>query len=418
MKGIQLGYDQLDNGEKIYAKIPLKFYGKFISKITHQNIPDEKSTLKFYKYSSSFGNKYALKFHNFFYFKLNQDNYNYQNKKRQNKFNNNNTTNTNININKNDINKKNNDKAKELNNNDNKTQKSNIENNSKNDDNSVDEKNNDKIYRFNFEIAKKSKIINSINFEMNPLLKISLSNFLKLKYGNYHGSNNQPLLFNNLISNNKTQYDFSSIFPSMVPYQRFGFSFNKNFYNTSENNIHNLKLSFNKIFEYESNIKLSNILKSNYIFNFCSICNILFTNELIIKKSFVFWKKMKYNHIFSNYHIKSKIVDMSIEQKNNEINNGNNFYIQNISYFRLYELPILKYFDLTNKIMPYFSLESFFIPRKSTNFKDFFKFIYNFGVSLQLKENLFIDFSFLTGATKNITIKKKHLNSFRIKLSS
>lgn len=400
MKGIQLGYDQLDNGEKIYAKIPLKFYGKFISKITQQNIQDEKSILKFYKYSSSSGSKYALKFHNFFYFKLNQENLNNHNKKRTNKY-----IQNNINNNNNaKIEKKNEEISKESNNPTNN-----------NTDNIA---NTDKIYRFNFEIAKKSKIINSINFEMNPLLKISLNNFIKLKYGNYHGSNNQPILFNNLISNNKTQYDFSSIFPSMIPYKRFGFSFNKSFYNNSNNNIHNLKLSFNKIFEYESNIKLSNILKSNYIFNFFNICNILFTNEFVVKKSFVFLKKMKYSHIFSNYHIKSKIVDMSIEQKNNEINNGNNFYIQNITFFRLYELPILKYFDLTKKIMPYFSLESFFIPRKSTNFKDFFKFIYNFGVSLQLKESLFIDFSFLTGATKNISIKKKHLNSFRIKLSS
>ena len=400
MKGIQLGYDQLDNGEKIYAKIPLKFYGKFISKITQQNIQDEKSILKFYKYSSSSGSKYALKFHNFFYFKLNQENLNNHNKKRTNKY-----IQNNINNNNNaKIEKKNEEISKESNN-----------PSYNNTDNIA---NTDKIYRFNFEIAKKSKIINSINFEMNPLLKISLNNFIKLKYGNYHGSNNQPILFNNLISNNKTQYDFSSIFPSMIPYKRFGFSFNKSFYNNSNNNIHNLKLSFNKIFEYESNIKLSNILKSNYIFNFFNICNILFTNEFVVKKSFVFLKKMKYNHIFSNYHIKSKIVDMSIEQKNNEINNGNNFYIQNITFFRLYELPILKYFDLTKKIMPYFALESFFIPRKSTNFKDFFKFIYNFGVSLQLKESLFIDFSFLTGATKNISIKKKHLNSFRIKLSS
>jgi hypothetical protein len=73
MNGIKLGYDQLDNGEKIYAKFPLKYYGKFISKITHQNIPDQKSVLKFYKLSSSSGNKYAFKFRNFFYFKLNQE---------------------------------------------------------------------------------------------------------------------------------------------------------------------------------------------------------------------------------------------------------------------------------------------------------------------------------------------------------
>ena len=398
MKGIQLGYDQLDNGEKIYVKMPLCFYGKFISKITNQDIPEEKSILKFYKYSSSSGNKYAFKFHNFFYFKLNQDINNY-NRKRINKNNNNNI------IDKNTIN--------------NNSDKNNlIEEKENNDKNNLDNIKNDKIYRFNLEIAKKSKLINCINFDMNPLIKISLNKLLKLKYGNYHGSNNQPILFNNIISNNKSQYDFSSIFPSLIPYKRFGFSFNKNFYNNAQNNFHNLKISYNKIFDYESNIKLSNILKSNYIFNLSNFCNILFSNELIIKKSFVFYKKIQYNHIFSNYHIKSKIVDMFIEQKNNEINNGNNFYIQNITFFRLSELPIIKHFDLTKKIMPYFSLESIFIPRKSGNFKDFFKFIYNFGISLQLKESLFIDFSFLTGATKNINIKKKHLNSFRIKLSN
>ena len=409
MKGIQIGYDQLDNGEKIYAKIPLKFYGKFISAITKQNIPEEKSILKFYKFSSSIGNKYAFKFNNFFYFKLSQETLNNNhNKKKTNKNNNNNNNKNNNNI------SKDNSKLSNLNNNNIESNNDNL-NKKKEISNKINE---DNIYRFNIEIAKKSKIINSINFEMNPLLKISLNNFLKLKYGNYHGSDKQLILFNNIISNNKTQYDFSSIFPSMIPYKRFGFSFNKSFYNNNLNNIHNLKFSFNKIFDYESNIKISNILKSNYIFNIYNYLNILFSNELIIKKSFIFFKKVKYNHLFSNYHIKSKIVDMCIEQKNNEINNGNNFYIQNITFFRFFELPIFKYFELTKKIMPYFSLESFFIPRKSSNFKDFFKFIYNFGVSLQLKENLFIDFSFLTGATKNISIKKKYLNSFRIKLSN
>ena len=379
MKGIQIGYDQLDNGEKIYLKLPLKFYGRFISKITKQNIPDETTKLKFSHISSSTGNKYAFKFSNFFYFKLNQDTLNGYNKKRIAKNNNNLSTSKDINKEANDI-------------------------------------TTDKIYRFNLEIAKKSKIINMIKFEMNPLIKLSLNNSIKMKYGNYHGAHNQLILFNNQISNNKNEYDFSGVFPSMIPYRRFGISFNKNLIGNS--NLHNLKVSYNKIFDYESNIKLSNVLRSNYIFNFCNIFNVLFSNEFIIKKSFVFLKKVQKNHIFSNYHIKSKIVDMFIEQNNNEINNGNNFYIQNISCFRLFDLPILKYFDLTKKILPYFALESFFIPRKSSNFKDFFKFIYNFGVSVQLKDNLFVDFSFITGASKNISIKKKHINSFRIKLSS
>lgn len=398
MKGIQLGYEQMDNGEKIYAKIPLRFYEKFISAISKQNIPNQKSVLKFYKHSSSSGNKYALKFHNFFYFKINQESLNNHNKIRSIK-------------NSNDKNKIIKDNKKEdCNKNENQNETNNNEINSSS--------SYDNIYKFNLEIAKKSKIINSINFEMSPLLKVSLNNLIKLKYGNYHGSNYQPILFNNKLSNNKTQYDFSTIFPSMIPYRRFGLCFNTSFYNDNKNNAHNLKISYNKIFDYESNIKFSNILKSNYIFNVYNFCNILFYNELFIKKSFVFLKKVKYNHLFSNYHIKSKIVDMSIDQKNNEINNGNNFFIQNVSYFRLCELPLFKHFELFKKIMPYFSFESFFIPRKSSNFKDFFKFIYNFGVSLQLKDNLFVDFSFFTGATKNISIKKKYINSFRIKLSN
>lgn len=399
MKGIQLGYEQMDNGEKIYAKIPLRFYEKFISAISKQNIPNQKSVLKFYKHSSSSGNKYALKFHNFFYFKINQESLNNHNKIRSIK-------NGNDKINK--IIKDN--KKEDGNKNENQNETNNNEINSSS--------SSDNIYKFNLEIAKKSKIINSINFEMSPLLKVSLNNLIKLKYGNYHGSNYQPILFNNKLSNNKTQYDFSTIFPSMIPYRRFGLCFNTSFYNDNKNNAHNLKISYNKIFDYESNIKFSNILKSNYIFNVYNFCNILFYNELFIKKSFVFLKKVKYNHLFSNYHIKSKIVDMSIEQKNNEINNGSNFFIQNVSYFRLCELPLFKHFELFKKIMPYFSFESFFIPRKSSNFKDFFKFIYNFGVSLQLKDNLFVDFSFFTGATKNISIKKKYINSFRIKLSN
>ena len=407
MKGIQIGYDQMDNGEKIYAKIPLRFYGKFISAISKQNIPNQKSVLKFYKHSSSSGNKYALKFHNFFYFKLNEESLNNHNKIRSIK---------NNNDKQNKIIKDNKKEEKEGNKNEIHNEQSNneISNASLNSSSTSS----DNIYKFNLEIAKKSKIINSINFEMSPLLKVSLNNLIKLKYGNYHGSNYQPILFNNKLSNNKTQYDFRTIFPSMIPYRRFGLSFNTSFYNTNKNNVHNLKISYNKIFDYESNIKFSNILKSNYIFNVSNFCNIFFSNELIIKKSFVFLKKVKYNHLFSNYHIKSKIVDMSIEQKNNEINNGNNFFIQNVSYFRLCELPLFKHFELFKKIMPYFSFESFFIPRKSSNFKDFFKFIYNFGVSLQLKDNLFVDFSFLTGATKNISIKKKYINSFRIKLSN
>ena len=366
MKGLQLGYDQLDNGEKIYLKKPLKYYGKLINKITKQDLPNETSIIKFNKINSSTGSKYALKFKNFFFFKMNN------NRHPKKKFKNNNTNN-----------------------------------------NSEIETNN--IYRFNLEIAKKTKIIKSINFNMTPLIKISLNNLFKLKYGNYEGSRNQTILFNNKINN--TEYDFSSIFPSMLPYKRFGITINKNFIH-SENFMENFRISYNKIFDYEHNLKLSTIVKYFHSFKFSDYFNANLYNEFIIKKSFIFFKKVKINHVFSNYFIKSKLIDMFIEQKNNEINNGNNFYIQNITTIRFNELPILKWFDITNKIYPYVSLESFFIPKYSFNIKEFFKFIYNFGFSFNIKENLFIDFSILTGASKNINIKKKFINSFRIKLSN
>lgn len=373
MKGFQLGYDQLDNGEKIYLKKSLKYYGKLINKITKQDLPNETSIIKFNKINSSTGSKYALKFKNFFFFKMNQYSYNHHPKKKFK-----NSTNTNHSQN-----------------------------------NSDSETNN--IYRFNLEIAKKSKIIKSINFNMTPLITISLNNFFKLKYGNYEGSRNQTILFNNKINN--IEYDFSSIFPSMLPYKRLGMTINKNFIH-SENFMENFNISYNKIFDYESNLKLSTIVKSFHLFKFGDYFNANFYNEFIIKKSFIFSKKVKINHVFSNYFIKSKLIDMYIEQKNKEINNGNNFYIQNITSIRFNELPILKWFELTKRIYPYVSLESFFIPKYSLNFREFFKFIYNFGFSFNIKDNLFIDFSILTGASKNINIKKKFINSFRIKLSN
>ena len=45
-------------------------------------------------------------------------------------------------------------------------------------------------------------------------------------------------------------------------------------------------------------------------------------------------------------------MNMFVDQKNDEINNGNSFYIQNISYFRFFNLPLNKYFDLATNIIP------------------------------------------------------------------
>jgi hypothetical protein len=57
---MQIGYDQLDKGEKVYIKCPLRKYTSYISKLTRTgNIPEEKQTrLNAYAmFSTLYGNK-------------------------------------------------------------------------------------------------------------------------------------------------------------------------------------------------------------------------------------------------------------------------------------------------------------------------------------------------------------------------
>ena len=109
--GLEVGYNQIDKGEKIYLKYPFKTYNTYLSKLTKQSHPTENFLIKLYTLSSAYGSKYAIKLRNFFFYNFNNRNQN-------------------------------------------------------------------DICRFNFEISKKSKLIQMINFDISPIIKLTMNNFI------------------------------------------------------------------------------------------------------------------------------------------------------------------------------------------------------------------------------------------------
>jgi hypothetical protein len=276
------------------------------------------------------------------------------------------------------------------------------------------------LTHFNLELSKKRKIIQSINFDINPNFKLSMDNLLKVKYGKYEAGINQ--IFFNRNKNKEGEinnYDFSSVFPSMIPRKRLGITFNKTFPFFSHS-FFQMKTTFNKIFSYENNVKFIHRIKS--YFNIpTSYFNLLINNELCFKESFCFGrddeeKNFGYHHILSYFRPRSKIIEMNIPNHENEISPGENFYIQNFSSFRFCDLPFFNKFEITKKFSPHFNFETFCFP--SNPFKSMFKYIYSFGMSFKLQDNFFLDFSIYSGASHNIPIKKKYINSFRIKIGN
>ena len=277
------------------------------------------------------------------------------------------------------------------------------------------------LTHFNFELSKKEKNIQSINFNVSPNFKLSMDNLLSIKYGKYEAGINQ-IFFNRKRKNGNeetTNYDFSSVFPSMIPRKRLGITFNKNF-PFFKHSFLQMKMTFNKIFSYENNLKFIHRIKS--YFNIpTSYFNLLINNELCFKESFCFGrddeeKNFGYHHILSYFRPRSKIIEMNIPNHENEISPGENFYIQNFSSFRFCDLPYFKKFEITKKLSPYFNFETFCFP--SNPFKSMFKYIYSFGMSFKLQDNFFLDFSLYSRASHNIPIKKKYINSFRIKIGN
>lgn len=341
--GLEVGYNQLDKGEKIYFKYPIKNYYKLISKLTNQSLPSETCLVKLYSLTSAYTNKYAIKLRNFFFY-----------------------TNT---------------------------PQSNDSNN---------------IKRFNFEISKKSKLISMINFDISPIIKLTINGLFSMKYGKYEANNDQ------YINTSNNNYDFSSVFPSMIPHHRFSTSIYRSFPLPPLNSINRTKISYNKIFNFESAIKLCNEVRSYFKIPFFKLFTANITNEFVMKKIFIFNNKMNnvFNHATSGFSCISKLLAMNIPQRQNTIDPGENFYIKNLTSVRMENLPLLSKFG--DRVVPYYSIETFMTPLKSLALKA----ICSLGFSIKLQNNFYLDLSLYTCASNNINVKHKFINRFRINIGN
>jgi hypothetical protein len=388
----QIGYDHKDSGETLYLKYPFKKYPLLISKITGQEGINKPLIIKLDHTKSPYSLKYGAKFQNIFYYRLNQSN----------------------------------DK-----------------------DNSLLQ-----LLNFNLYLSQKSKLIKLVNFDVSPIIKLSMQNIssyfpfsLSFKCGTYQASRIQ-----HFDSAEYEYYDISKVLKSMLPYFRTGVSlkhnrdFEFNFLNKKFDVMTRHIMALNRIHNYEDNLKLSTGVKIYFdIFEEVKKLFLLrVCNEFTIKKAFIspyknlkskfgnedstnISKKVKEHHVLSGYECHSKLLEMNLLNIENVIENGSDFYLQNQITFRLKEIPYLKDNEILTRVNPYFSFETIFLPlykkvgNKDKNyeidFKNSFRYIYTLGLSIALNEYMHINFALYTGASENAKIKKEHLNRFRITLS-
>jgi hypothetical protein len=388
----QIGYDHKDSGETLYLKYPFKKYPLLISKITGQEGINKPLIIKLDHTKSPYSLKYGAKFQNIFYYRLNHSN----------------------------------DK-----------------------DNSLLQ-----LLNFNLYLSQKSKLIKLVNFDVSPIIKLSMQNIssyfpfsLSFKCGTYQASRIQ-----HFDSAEYEYYDISKVLKSMLPYFRTGVSlkhnrdFEFNFLNKKFDVMTRHIMALNRIHNYEDNLKLSTGVKIYFdIFEEVKKLFLLrVCNEFTIKKAFIspyknlkskfgnedstnISKKVKEHHVLSGYECHSKLLEMNLLNIENVIENGSDFYLQNQITFRLKEIPYLKDNEILTRVNPYFSFETIFLPlykkvgNKDKNyeidFKNSFRYIYTLGLSIALNEYMHINFALYTGASENAKIKKEHLNRFRITLS-
>jgi len=398
----QIGYTHKDAGEVFYIKYPLKKYPKLISRLTGQSEINKPLYIKFNNTKSVYSLKYALKFTNLFYYKINESNSN---------------------------------KALQL-------------------------------INFNLILSQKNKMIKLVNFDVLPIISLSMNNEssefpfnLSFKYGKYQASRTQHFD----TSNNTIAYDFSKVLKSMLPFKRTGvrishskdFEFNllgKKYVQVMTKQI----AAVNRIHGYEDNLKLTSNVKliMDFYEEFKNLFRLRLINDLTIKKSFIFphskkkedphddtnyrkiCKSYKHHHVLSGYECHSKILEMNLLNVENVIENGSDFFMQNILTLRLKDLPYLKDKEVLSRINPYFSLETIFLPEYyktnnnitsssisnknkegSIDWKNSFRFIYSLGFSIAMNDYMHIDLSLYTAASHNTKIKREFLNNFRISLN-
>ena len=330
--GLECGFDNLENGKKIFVKYNKKNYNKFLEKFTKQKNDNENLNIKFYKFINNDENKYSIKLKNFFFYKFNNRFFN-------------------------DL------------------LRFNFEFSTKN-------KNFNNI---NFNVLPLCK------FSINKLIIFKYGKYSCNKEQLIFDKNQ----FENICFNNNKNINFSKIFPSMIKTKRFEIYFNKNF-NINNNFNYNLKFAYNNIKKKEENIKIKNYFKIKFNYNFFNFFDILFYNNFSIKKSFIFNKKTNFNHFLSFFPLKSKILEMNIANDyiKNIIKNGNDFFLYNFTNIKFNLLFLNKHLNLTSKIFPFINFETFILPKKKIN--KMFKIIFSFGIGLKIQENIFINFDLFT----------------------
>jgi len=388
----QIGYDHKDTGETFYIKFPIKKYPLFISKLTRQEEIKRPLLLNFHHTKSIYSSKYALKLNNIFYYKFHGSE----------------TVNANSNATPNII----------------------------------------QLLNFNLKFLHKSKLIKLVNFNIMPDVTLSMHNIssrlpfnLSLKFGKYQASRVQH------FDNNEEfgSYDFSKVLKSMLPYYRTGVrlshsdNFSMRMLNKNFNFVTKVICGLNRIHNYEDNLKLSTNLKLTFDIyeEIGKFFKIKISDDLHIKKTFISgwtdsknFKESKSNvnsckeytehHVLSGYECHSKLLEMNILNTENIIENGSDFYIQNISTLRLSDLPFMKENEILSRFSPYLSFESIFLPAYRNNkfeLNNSFRWIYTMGLSIAVTDYMYIDFALFTNASKNTKIKREHLNRFRINLT-
>jgi hypothetical protein len=240
---------------------------------------------------------------------------------------------------------------------------------------------------------------------------------------------------------------------SMLMHYRTGLSmsYNKDFtgdlFGKTFDNSSKIKLCFNRIHNYEDNLKLTATHKTFFDLykEFNYFLKLRISNEFTVKRSFIrpsnylFGSQAstsknsfsnssiyKEHHVLSGYNCHSKLLEISLLNTENSIDNGCDFVIQNIFTTRLKEIPIFKNNEVLSRINPYFSLETLFLPNQ-LNSPDGFKtlkdirktcrYVYTAGLSIALNDYMHIDLAFYSGASENVKIKKELLNRFRININ-
>ncbi len=376
-------YSHKDSGETFTAKYPFKYYPSLISRITGQpEIPEMHLNVNFQQQRSIYSNKRQIKFQNLFFYKVGDSDKDYLG-----------------------------------------------------------------LINLNLKFMYKCKLIKLVNFDVNPHITLQMQNLneklpftASVNFGKYSASRVQH--FDNNVEYGS--YDLSKVLKSMLPYYRTGakfkFSDGRSFKirNTDIDILSKITLALNRIHGYEDNVKISTSIQTRIDLyeEFAKKFRLKISNDLNAKKAFI--KAYKLNkpgkrnnsssvkeysehHVLSGHELNSKLLEMNILNTENLINNGSDFYLQNLSTIRVSDIPKLKDHELFSKLIPYFSLESIFLPASNTNgkfdLKNSFKFIYTVGLSIAVAESLYIDLAFYTKASANTKIKKEHLNRFRINIS-